>query len=181
VQLINTRHEDISLIKACDAVGLARCSYYRSKQVVPSKIIKKRYFSPRKLSSIEQNRLIEILHSPEFSNQPPAEIYAKLLSEGIYVASIRTMYRVLEGLGENNERRRQRAPIKHTKPVLSASGPNQVFTWDITKLSGEYKGKFYFNYVVLDLYSRYVVGWMVAEKESASLATEFICKSSNEI
>jgi transposase InsO family protein len=119
--------------------------------------------------------VLDALHSPEFADQSPQEMYARLLSRGVYLASLRTIYRCLAAAGESGERRSQRAPGKHPKPSLSATAPNQVWTWDITKLRGV-PGTFYCLYVVLDLFSRMVVGWMLAERESAELATQLFAE-----
>ena len=126
--------------------------------------------NPRRLSDGERLAIIDTLHSTRFADQPPPEVYATLLSEGVYLASIRTMYRVLAKAGESLERRRQRAPIAHAKPSLTVNAPNQVWTWDITKLRGPLPGAFYCLDVIIDLFSRYVVGWLLAEKESAAHA-----------
>jgi transposase InsO family protein len=112
------------------------------------------------------------MHSAEFMDQPPMEVFAALLSRGIYQASIRTIYRILATLGESKERRNQRLPQAHVKPSLTATGPNQVWTWDITKLATLQKGIFLHAYVIIDLFSRYVVGWMVAAKECKHLAAQ---------
>lgn len=174
MSLVKARPSLVPLQAACLAVGIPRSSYYRClKPIRVQKIVKKRV-PPRKLSLDERRQLILTLHSYEFADQPPSEIYAKLLDRGLYLASVRTMYRVLESLGESKERRRQSAPHRYEKPVLVAKRPNEVWTWDITRLSGSSKGLHYYLYVVLDMYSRYVVGWMVAERESASLATHFV-------
>ena len=114
--------------------------------------------------------MLDTLHLTEFADQPPAEVYSTLLERGIYLASIRTMYRVLAEAGESKERRNQRLPRAHEVPSLTATAPNQVWTWDITKLATEAKGVFLQAYVILDLFSRYVVGWMVATKECKHLA-----------
>jgi putative transposase len=126
--------------------------------------------SPRRLGDLERQALLDMLHSDEFVDQPPPEVYATLLSRGVYLASIRTMYRVLAASGESAERRAQRGPMKHAKPTLTATAPNQVWTWDITKLRGPLRGVFYCLYAVLDLFSRMTVGWLLAERESAELA-----------
>ena len=118
-----------------------------------------------------------MLHSDEFVDQPPAEVYATLLSRGVYLASIRTMYRVLAAFGESAERRAQRGPMKHAKPTLTATAPNQVWTWDITKLRGPLHGVFYCLYAVLDLFSRMTVGWLLAERESAELAAHLFAEA----
>ena len=118
-----------------------------------------------------------MLHSDEFVDQPPPEVYATLLSRGVYLASIRTMYRVLAASGESAERRAQRGPMKHAKPTLTATAPNQVWTWDITKLRGPLHGVFYCLYVILDLFSRMTVGWLLAERESAELAEHLFAET----
>jgi putative transposase len=120
---------------------------------------------------------LDILHSPEFVDQPPAEVYATLLSRGIFLASIRTFYRILKDAGENKERRNQRQPYRYTKPELVATAPNQVWTWDITKLATLEKGVFLMTYVVIDLFSRFVVGWMVAHKECRHLAAQLFSEA----
>jgi putative transposase len=117
------------------------------------------------------------MHSTEFVDQPPMEVFAKLLSRGVYLASIRTFYRVLAALGESKERRNQRLPHPHVKPSLTATAPNQVWTWDITKLATLQKGVFLHAYVIIDLFSRFVVGWMVAPKECKHLATQLFAES----
>ncbi len=174
MSLVKERPSHVPLQAACKVVGIPRSCYYRYlKPIRTPKVVTKRV-APRKLSLVECNQLISALHSSEFADQPPSEIYAKLLDRGLYLASVRTMYRVLESLNESKERRRQSPPHRYEKPVLVAKRPNEVWTWDITRLSGASKGLHYYLYVVLDLYSRYIVGWMVAERESASLATHFV-------
>lgn len=128
--------------------------------------------SPRRLSDDERQQIVDVMHSPEFVDQPPMEVFAKLLSRGMYLASIRTIYRVLAELGESKERRNQRLPHPHVKPSLTATAPNQVWTWDITKLATFERGIFLHAYVIIDLFSRYVVGWMVAAKECKHLAAQ---------
>lgn len=117
------------------------------------------------------------MHSPEFADQPPTEVYATLLSRGVHLASIRTMYRLLAELGETKERRNQRSPGPHAKPSLTATAPNQVWTWDITKLATLQVGIFLHAYVIIDLFSRYVVGWMVAAKECKHLAAQLFAET----
>ncbi len=117
------------------------------------------------------------MHSEEFKDQPPHEVFATLLSRGVYLASIRTIYRVLAAHGESQERRNQRLPHAYAKPSLRATAPNQVWTWDITKLATLQKGIFLHAYVIIDLFSRYVVGWMVAAKECQHLAAHLFAES----
>jgi putative transposase len=121
--------------------------------------------------------VLDALHSPEFVDQPPHEVYATLLGRGVYLASIRTMYRLLAEGAETQERRRQRQPQVHPKPSLTATAPNQVWTWDITKLATTSVGVFLHLYVILDLFSRYVVGWMVATKECKHLAAQLFAET----
>lgn len=118
--------------------------------------------------------ILGLLHEVEFVDLTPWEIVPRLLDQGRYLGSIRTFYRVLSENGEIKERRLQSKRGKHAAPILEATAPNQVWTWDITRLKGPYQGKWYFLYLMLDLYSRYVVGWMVAEHESARKAQHFI-------
>lgn len=117
------------------------------------------------------------MHSEEFKDQPPHEAFATLLSRGVYLASIRTIYRVLASEGESQERRNQRLPHVYAKPSLTATAPNQVWTWDITKLATLEKGVFLHVYVIIDLFSRYVVGWMVAAKECKHFAAQLFADS----
>jgi putative transposase len=107
------------------------------------------------------------LHEERFQDCPPAQVYASLLDEGQYHCSIRTMYRLLEAEGESRERRDQLIRPAYAKPELLATGPNQLWSWDITKLRGPVKWTFYYLYVILDVFSRYVTGWMIAYRESA--------------
>ena len=116
----------------------------------------------------------DLLHSERFVDQSPAAVYAALLDEGTYHCSIRTMYRILHDCREVRERRNQLRHPNYKKPELLATGPNQVWSWDITKLLGPAKWTYYYLYVILDIYSRYVVGWMLASRENADLAKRLI-------
>lgn len=167
----------VPIATACDALGVSRASVYRLTAPTPSPRLRDRVASPRRLSEEERTGLLDALHSPEFVDQPPAEVYAELLSRGIYVASIRTMYRILAERGETNERRNQRLPHVHPKPSLLATAPQQVWTWDITKPATNSVGVFLHAYVIIDLFSRYVVGWMVAEKECKHLAAQLFAET----
>ena len=167
----------LPIAQACCALGLSRATLYRQTQPTPPPSACVRARAPRGLSKAEQDAVLEVLHSPEFVDQPPPETYARLLSRGIYFASIRTMYRLLAALGESSERRAQRAPMNYAKPMLLATAPNQVWTWDITKLRGPTAGVFYCLYVVLDLFSRMTVGWLLAEHESAELAAHLFAEA----
>ena len=167
----------VPIAMACDALGVSRASLYRSTCPTVSPNVRDRVASPRRLSEAEQTAVLDALHSPEFVDQAPAEVYAKLLSRGVYLASIRTMYRILAQRGETNERRNQRLPHVHAKPSLVATAPHQVWTWDITKLATTAAGVFLHAYVIIDLFSRYVVGWMVAEKECKHLAAQLFAET----
>jgi putative transposase len=164
---------EVSIVAACAALGLSRATAYRATRPPSPPALRERSApSPRRLTDIERQAIVDVMHSAEFVDQPPMEVFAKLLSRGVYLASIRTIYRVLAELGESKERRNQRRPQQHAKPSLTATAPNQVWTWDITKLATVQKGIFLHAYVIIDLFSRYVVGWMVAAKECKHLAAQ---------
>ena len=129
---------------------------------------------PRALAAAERRAILDMLHSARFADTAPAESWAALLDEGTYLGSVSTDYRVLREAGENRERRAQAAHPADVKPELVATGPNQVWSWDITKLLGPAKWTYFHLYVILDIFSRYVVGWMVASRESADLAERLI-------
>lgn len=167
----------VPMVDACAALGVSRATLYRVTSPPPPPTGHLRSPSPRRLSDAEQQAIVAVMHSDEFVDQPPMEVFAKLLSRGVYLASIRTIYRVLAELGETQERRNQRLPHVHVKPSLTATAPNQVWTWDITKLATVQKGVFLHAYVILDLFSRYVVGWMVAAKECKHLAARLFAES----
>lgn len=162
---------------ACAALGVSRATLYRNTRPTPPPQLWERTPSPRRLSDAERAEVMGALHSPEFADQPPAEVYATLLSRGIYLASIRTMYRLLAALGETKERRNQRQAQAHAVPSLTATAPNQVWTWDITKLATTRVGVFLHAYVIIDLFSRFVVGWMVASKECKHLAAQLFAET----
>jgi putative transposase len=132
---------------------------------------------PRALNAAEQAAVLEALHSPRFRDAAPAAVYATLLDEGTYLASERTMYRLLAAEGETRPRRDQLVHPTYSKPELLATAPNQVWSWDITKLLGPAKWTYFYLYVILDVYSRYVVGWMVAHREQAELAERLIAET----
>jgi len=161
---------------ACEAFGVSRASLYRqrARSTAPPVERKKRPSPPRALSMEEKQAVVDILHAGRFVDRAPHEVYATLLDEGKYHCSVSTMYRILKENKEVRERRNQlRHPI-YQKPELLATGPNQVWSWDITKLLGPVKWSYFYLYVILDIFSRYVVGWMVATRESAILAERLI-------
>jgi putative transposase len=155
----------------CAVLGLARASVYRGRaRLSQSAVVRPaKTLSPRALGSEERSRVLDLLRTERFADQAPAEIYATLLDEGIYVCSIRTMYRVLAENGAVRERRNQLRHPVYQKPELLAEAPNQVWSWDITKLMGPVKWSYFYLYVILDIFSRRVVGWCVADAQSAVL------------
>jgi putative transposase len=165
----------IGLRPACDALSVPRASYYRwqgrAAVDAPTKI---RARPVRALSPVEQETVLASLHEERFQDRSPAAVYATLLDEGHYYCSIRTMYRLLEERGESRERRDQLTHPPYQKPELLATAPNQLWSWDITKLLGPAKWTYFYLYVILDVFSRYVTGWMVAPRESAELAKRLI-------
>lgn len=163
---------EIGIKPACQAFGLARSGFYRGQH--PATTPAPRPSPPRTLSSEERHAVLETLHSDRFVDQAPATIYATLLDEGRYHCSIRTFYRILEAQAEVNERRNQLRHPVYQKPELLATAPNQVWSWDITKLRGPVTWSSFYLYVILDIFSRYVVGWMLASAESAALAQQLI-------
>lgn len=163
---------------ACRALGLPRASFYRSRRPRPEPGASAAGRpSPRALSGIERQTVLGYLHEERFADQAPHQIHATLLDEGVYVCSPRTMYRLLEERGEVRERRDQLQHPAYRKPELLATQPNQVWSWDITKLRGPVKWTYFYLYAILDLFSRYAVGWMVAPGESAELAGKLIRES----
>ena len=162
--------KEVGIRTACNALDVSRASFYRRE--VP----RKQRSAPPPLALVPEERreVLAILHEDRFIDKAPQEIYATLLDEKRYHCSIRTMYRILEKEGELKERRNQLVRPQYTKPELLATGPNQIWSWDITKLKGPAKWNYYYLYVILDIFSRYVVGWMVAHRELATLATTLI-------
>jgi transposase InsO family protein len=153
----------------CAALEVSRASVHRHRAALtaPPRVDKLRPPSVRSLAKSERDQVIAYLSTPRFSDQTPTEVYATLLDEGVYLCSIRTMYRILAAHGEVAERRRQRRHPVYQKPELLAEGPNQVWSWDITKLMGPVKWSYFYLYVILDIFSRRVVGWRVEHAESA--------------
>jgi putative transposase len=169
----------IGVREACDAVGAAQAGYYRRHRQSPTPerptpTPHRERHQPRALTALERQAILDALHSPRFTDLAPAEVWAILLDEGVYLGSESTFYRLLRQAGEVRERRAQATHPAKVKPELVAHGPNQVYSWDITKLIGPAKWTYYHLYVILDIYSRYVVGWMLASRESAALAEVLI-------
>lgn len=158
----------------CASVGVSRASFYRRRGPAAAVPRRARARSPRALAPAERQAVLDVLHSERFLDQSPAEVHATLLEEQTYLCSTRTMYRVLAAAGEVRERRDQARHPAYAKPELVATAPNQVWSWDITKLKGPVAYVYFSLYVILDLFSRYVVGWMVAAHENARLAERLI-------
>jgi putative transposase len=166
---------DVGTAAACRYLDVARATVYRRRKPRPSKNISSTSRrSARALTEKERQEVRDVLHSERFVDKAPAEVYATLLDEKRYLCSIRTMYRILDEEKEVRERRNQLRHPNYKKPQLLATGPNQVWSWDITKLLGPVKWSYYHLYVILDIYSRYTVGWMLAHRESESLAERLI-------
>jgi putative transposase len=169
---------EVGTAAACRAMGVARATLYRRRHPKePRDKTRPERRRPRALDYHERQAVLDVLHSPRFVDKAPAAAYAALLDEGTYHCSIRTMYRILHDHDEVRERRNQLRHPKYKKPELLATGPNQVWSWDITKLLGPAKWTYYYLYVILDIYSRYAVGWMLASRENADLAKRLIRES----
>jgi putative transposase len=162
----------VGVSKACDALTVSRATLYRRRQPAPKTIC--RNPPPRALSVVERDHTRQQLNSVRFADRSPYQVYASLLDEEIYLCSVRTMYRILAQNNTNRERRNQLTRPRYRKPELLATGPNQVWSWDITKLKGQETWTYYYLYVILDIFSRYVVGWMLAHREQADLAKKLI-------
>ena len=172
IETVTTPGETAAL---CQSVGVSRASLYRRRRPAPPSTPRRpRAPSPRALGATERQAVLDVLHSERFVDQSPAEVHATLLEEQTYLCAPRTMYRVLAAAREVRERRAQARHPAYTRPELVATGPNQVWSWDITKLKGPIPYLYYSLYVILDLFSRYAVGWMVARHENAHLAERLI-------
>ncbi|MDA8398296.1 MAG: IS3 family transposase [Actinomycetota bacterium] len=159
---------------ACAAVGRSRATHYRRLRPNPSTSRPPRQAPANKLTEDEMRAVLDVLHSPRFCDSSPAQVYFTLLDEGTYLASESTFYRLLRQHGEVRERRAQATHPPKKKPELVATGPNICWSWDITKLRGPKRGEYYDCYVVLDIFSRYIVAWCVAPTESGELAKALI-------
>jgi len=162
---------------ACAALTVSRASLYRRRRP-PTTTVRRHPTPGRALGVAERQRVCDVLHSERFVDKSPAQVFATLLDDDeLYLCSIRTMYRLLASRREVRERRDQLRHPNYQKPELLATGPNQVWSWDITKLLGPVKWTYYYLYVILDIFSRYVVGWMLALQEAARLAKRLIAES----
>ncbi len=161
---------------ACRAFGVGRSSLYRRRRPreACTAVVRRARSEPRRLEAEERAAVLDTLNSERFVDCSPAQVYATLLDEGVYLCSISTLYRILRGARQVRERRNQLQRPNYKRPELLATGPNQVWSWDITKLRGPAKWMYFALYVILDIFSRYVVGWLVADRESEALAVELI-------
>ena len=170
----------VGVAPACRALGLPRVSFYRLRRTPDPDLEARRLprpAPPRALAPDEREVVLDTLHCERFMDHAPAQVHATLLDEGTYLCSPRTMYRILDSAQEVKERRDQVRRPHYAKPELLATRPNQVWSWDITKLMGPAKWTYFYLYVILDIFSRYVVGWMVALHESAALAEGLISET----
>jgi putative transposase len=172
--LVKELGQQVGVNRACEALNISRSRVYRARQPKPK--AKSRPTPAHALSKEEQVEVREILNSERFMDKAPRQVYATLLDEGIYLCHWRTMYRILTKHSEVRERRNVRQHPVYKKPELLATSPNQVWSWDITALRGPAKWINYPLYTVLDIYSRYVVGWMIAEVESSEFAKQLIAE-----
>lgn len=169
---------ELGPVTACQALGVSRASLHRLQNPPPASPEPRRRFSPpRALTAGERALVLGHLHAERFQDRSPTEVYGTLLDEGVYCCSIRTLYRILAAEGETRERRDQLVHPPYRKPQLLATAPNQLWSWDITKLLGPAKWTYFYLYVILDVFSRYVVGWMVADREGKELARQFIAET----
>jgi putative transposase len=162
---------------ACRAVGRPRSSWYRHHRRSPAPPRPSRLAprpQPWALAPAERQQVLEVLHQERFWDAAPARVWATLLDEGSYLCSISTMYRLLRAHGETGDRRRHASHPARVKPELLATKPNQVWSWDLTKLAGPARWTWFYLYTILDIYRRYVVGWMVAHREAALLAERLL-------
>ena len=163
----------VGVAPACRALGVSRATFYRRQRPAPGHQ-QPRERPARALGESEREHVLDVLASPRFVDRSPAEVVATLLDEGRYLCSERTMYRILAAHQPVRERRNQRTHPHYAKPELVATAPNQTWSWDITRLLGPKRWTYFYLYVLIDLFSRYVVGWMVAERDSAALASRLI-------
>ena len=170
--IVTEQQATLGVAPACRALAVPRATYYRWRK--PTEGVPAVRRVPRALPPEERQQVLAVLNDDRFADLPPAEVYATLLDEGKYLCSMRTMYRILQENAQVQERRRQLQHPRYAAPELLATGPNQLWSWDITKLKGPVKWTYFYLYVILDVFSRYVVGWLAAVQESATLAQRLI-------
>ena len=163
----------IPTVKMCEALNYPKASLYRALTPQSRATQHSTRKSHRRLAEKEEKNIYQLLNSSKYCDMAPAQVYTDLLDKGKYYCSIRTMYRILEKYGQTTQRRQAQAR-DYACPELLATGPNELWSWDITKLKGPQKWQYYHLYKIMDVFSRYVVGWMVAEQEKDSLAEKLI-------
>jgi len=178
--VLEQRASVIPFATACRVLGVSRSGLYARRQRhaaagdrTPA-TARRNSVQPRALSAQERDHIHQTLTSPRFRDQPPAQVYQSLLDDGVYLCSQSSMHRILRAHGQNGDRRDRRPPQRHTMPRLEATAPNTVWTWDCTKLATYGRGVYLTLYVVLDLFSRYVLAWMLSRKENAALACQLM-------
>ena len=159
---------------ACDAIGLSLPTFYRNRQPRQMAFRLRKGGSTQELTTGERNEVLAWLASDRFLDRSVRQVHATLWDEGQYLCSVSTLYRILRQNGPIKDRRNQARHPKRERPVLVARGPNQIYTWDITKLRSLVKGKWYSLYVVVDIFSRCIVGWTTAEKECQQIAADLL-------
>ncbi len=174
IETTRTLSRQVGVLPACQALGLARSSLYRWEKGSENKVKTTRPQPRRTIKEGERAQILSILNSDRFCDLAPRQVYANLLDDGVYHCSWRSMYRILAEKNQVHERRRQQRRPHYEKPELLATSQNQLWSWDITKLKGPGPFHYYHLYVIIDVFSRYVPGFMVAERESAELARELI-------
>jgi transposase InsO family protein len=173
-----SEEKNIALTVLCDSLQLSRATLYRNASDDSSSCVIKQPTGPHNaIGDAQRQEILTLLHSERFIDSTPYNVFYTLLDEGQYIASIRTMYRVLLEAGESKDRRNQRSHKDAIKPELIATAPNQVWSWDITKLKTFNRFVYLHLYVIIDIFSRYVVGWMIADRECQHLAKELIEES----
>ncbi len=165
---------DVGVRRACDALAVPRATFYRHRNRKAESARSEQTPVVTGAHRAERDEVRQTLYCDQFMDKSPYQVYASLLDDGQYLCSVRTMYRILGEDKSSVERRNQLKRPNYKKPELLATGPNQVWSWDITKLKGPEKWTYYYLYVILDIFSRYVVGWMLAHREQAELATKLI-------
>lgn len=177
--LVAERPATVPLRAACAALGVNRSTVYarRRRGCEPKRTARRGCVQPRALTPAEREQVHETLTSEAFRDQPPVEVYNALLERGVYLCSVSTMHRILRERGESGERRDQRRAQHHAVPRLAAEAPNEVWTWDCSKLPTAVRGRYLTLYVVLDLFSRFVLAWMVSRKENSALAQQLMVEA----
>ena len=173
IPVVSELGRTVGIVSACDAMAIPRASYYRHNREPKAMKESRSNQSHRRLSDVERQQVLDVCHDTAYIDKAPYEIYATLLDKGSYLCSVSTMYRILRNENEVRERRNQCIHPSYRKPELLATRPNTVWSWDITKLLGPVKWTYFYLYVILDIFSRYVVGWMIAGRESAELGGSF--------